>query len=129
MRKKVPIALKLDADLLEWLDQYQSQSSPPVTRTAIIETAVEAWLRQRGATPASPRSTSGGGDHGGGKKAAAAARKGMIAVAAPVVKPVEAPPVSKIPARRHKQPDDPQPTSDATPPGPKRPVKRRSDPH
>ena len=29
MRKKVPIAVKLDADLLDRLDKYQSKLSPP----------------------------------------------------------------------------------------------------
>lgn len=47
MRKKVPIAVKLDPDLLDRLDKYQSKLSPPVTRTAIIETAVEEWLERR----------------------------------------------------------------------------------
>jgi predicted transcriptional regulator len=47
MRKKVPIAVKLDADLLDRLDKYQSKLSPPVTRTAIIETAVQEWLDRR----------------------------------------------------------------------------------
>jgi predicted transcriptional regulator len=47
MRKKVPIALKLDADLLDRLDKCQSKLSPPVTRTAIIETAVQEWLDRR----------------------------------------------------------------------------------
>lgn len=47
MRKKVPIALKFDADLLDRLDKYQSALSPPVTRTAIIETAVQEWLDRR----------------------------------------------------------------------------------
>ena len=47
MRRKVPIAVKFDAELLERLDKYQAQMSPPATRTAIIETAVKEWLDRR----------------------------------------------------------------------------------
>ena len=47
MRRKVPVAVKFDAELLERLDKYQAQMSPLATRTAIIETAVKEWLERR----------------------------------------------------------------------------------
>jgi predicted transcriptional regulator len=48
MRQKIAIAVRFDADLLDRLDTYQSKLSPPVTRTAIIETAVQEWLDRQG---------------------------------------------------------------------------------
>jgi predicted transcriptional regulator len=47
MSKKIALAVRFDADLLDRLDKYQSKLSPPVTRTAIIETAVQEWLDRR----------------------------------------------------------------------------------
>ena len=69
MRKKVPIALKLDADLLDRLDKCQSKLSPPVTRTAIIETAVQEWLDRREGKKPRPRAEASSGRAGRGGRA------------------------------------------------------------
>ena len=44
MTKKVPIALKIDAPLLERLDRFKDGLTYPTTRTALIEVAIQQML-------------------------------------------------------------------------------------
>jgi predicted transcriptional regulator len=44
MRKKIPVALRMDADLIERLDRFQASHSFPITRIALIETAIRQML-------------------------------------------------------------------------------------
>ena len=52
MRKKIPVALRMDPDLIERLDRFQTSHPFPITRIALIETAIKQMLdreEQKGA--------------------------------------------------------------------------------
>jgi metal-responsive CopG/Arc/MetJ family transcriptional regulator len=45
--KKTPLAIKFDPALMERLDAFIGRADVPVTRTAVIETAVREFLDSR----------------------------------------------------------------------------------
>jgi predicted transcriptional regulator len=49
--KKTPLAIKFDPALMERLDAFIGRADVPVTRTAVIETAVREFLDAREGIP------------------------------------------------------------------------------
>ena len=55
MRKKVPVTVKIDADLLDEVDRFQAQLPYQTTRTALIEAGLRLLLKSAPAEPAKTR--------------------------------------------------------------------------
>jgi Ribbon-helix-helix protein, copG family len=55
MKKRIQIGVKLDPRQIERIDQYRERLEWPVSRTAVIERALEEYLDKHAPPPTAPK--------------------------------------------------------------------------